>query len=88
MAGGRKRSEDEALVLDLPPTHALVAAMLRYAVQDARSQAKASRYDRQRREKARQWLLDKAAVMYWLDLVGLPEATYNALLKDAGLEKP
>lgn len=85
MPGGRKRSEDEALFLDLSPVHALVAAMFRYAVQDARSQAKASRYDSQRRENARSWLCDKIAVTYWLDLAGLPETTYETLLKEAGL---
>lgn len=82
----RSRVEQSLDSLDLSPEQALIAAMLRHAVQDARSRGTGA-IQQQRRVQAQAWLQDKAAVGYWLEMAGLPEWTYNALLRDAGLEE-
>jgi hypothetical protein len=75
---------DDLDACDLSPAQACIAAMLRHAVTDARSTSQ-GRYDRVRRTKAQQWLRDRPRVMWWLDLAGLPDTTYTALLRAAGL---
>lgn len=77
---------DAVEALDMAPEHALIAAVLRVAVHDAKSKAKASVHDRQRIAEAQQWLRDRATVMGWIELANLPETTYELLLKEAGLE--
>ena len=72
--------------LDMDPEHALVAALLRLAVRDARSTARYSVQDEQRRLDAQLWLRNRSVVIWWLDLCGLPEEMYETLLRDAGLE--
>lgn len=73
--------------LDMAPEHALIAAVLRVAVNDAKSQAQSSVHDRQRIAEAQQWLRDRATVMGWIELANLPDTTYEALLREAGLEE-
>jgi hypothetical protein len=75
---------DDLDTLDLSPAQACIAAMLRHAVTDARSTSQ-GRYDVQRRANARQWLRNRRSVQWWLDLAGLPDTTYDALLRAAGL---
>ncbi len=79
--------QDEPTEAQLSPEQALIAAMLRCAVQDARSTAKATEADVHRRRNAQQWLRDRRQVEWWLTLVGLPESTYARLLKEAGLDE-
>lgn len=86
MPGSRNRSEEDLNTLELSPEQALIAAMLRTAVHDARSTAKANLVDIQRREDAQKWLRNRGQVLWWLTLVGLPESTYTRLLREAGLE--
>ncbi len=81
----RSRVEEDLDSLDLSPEQALIAAMLRHAVQDARSTGQ-TRSQQQWRANAQAWLHDQAAVGYWLEVAGLPAWTYMALLKEAGLE--
>ena len=71
---------------ELSPEQALIAAMLRCAVQDARSQARATQADVHRRVSAQQWLRDRQQVEWSLTLVGLPESSYARLLREAGIE--
>lgn len=68
--------------IDLAPEQALVAAVLRCAVQDAR------RVGGKHQAEARAWLRDKATVLAWLNMAGLPETTYDALLRAAAVESP
>lgn len=77
----------EVADLGMAPEHTLVAALLRVAVHDARSRAQAMSSDAPRRAEAQAWLRNREAVMYWLELANLPEETYDALLKEAGLEE-
>jgi 1,2-phenylacetyl-CoA epoxidase catalytic subunit len=65
---------------DLLPEQDLIAAVLRQALRDARS-------DSVYAAPARQWLRDAAAVQVWLDLAGCPAGTYAALLREAGVEE-
>jgi hypothetical protein len=80
----RSKVEEDLDALDLSPARACLAAMLRYAVQDARSTGK-GQLQQERRAKAQAWLRDREAVQWWLTLAGLPEGTYEALLREAGL---
>jgi hypothetical protein len=82
----RSRVEEDLDALDLSPAQACIAAMLRYAVQDARSQG-LGKYQQERRRRAQAWLRDREAVLYWLTLMGLPEETYDALMKEAELKE-
>jgi hypothetical protein len=86
MPGGRNRSEQDLNTLELSPEQALIAAMLRTAVQDAKSTAKANLIDIQRREDAQKWLRDRGQVMWWIIQLGLPDGTYERLLREAGLD--
>jgi hypothetical protein len=86
MPGGRPRAEDDLDRLDLSPARTLLVTMLRYAVSDAQSQA-TGRPQQQRRDTARAWLRDEPAVRYWLNLLGLPDTTYAAPLREAGIEE-
>lgn len=79
------RIDADAAADGLSPERVLIAAMLRCAVDDARSTATRSVFAAQRRATAQAWLRDRAQVQWWLDLVGLPEETYAQLLKAAGL---
>lgn len=83
---GRSPAAEDLHHLELAPERALLAAMLRCAVADARGTGQ-SRLLVQRRASAQAWLRDERAVRAWLELLGLPEATYSALLKAAGLEE-
>jgi hypothetical protein len=56
-------------------------------VADARSQARAGSPDGDRKARAQAWLRHRAAVMWWLDLAGLDDWVYDALLTEAGLEE-
>lgn len=85
MPGKRRTAVEEERVLDLSPERALLAAMLRAAVADANSHARSSRFDCAQRDSATRWLLDRPQVQFWLDLLGLPDGTYHALLRAAQL---
>lgn len=85
MPGGRTRSDDDQVRGELSPYQALLAAMFRTAVQDARSQGRSSRDALRRRASAQAWLRNEPLVQWWLTLAGLPEWTYTALLREAGL---
>ena len=71
---------DTPAMRDLLPEQDLIAAVLRQALRDARS-------DSVYAAPARQWLRDAAAVQVWLDLAGCPAGTYAALLREAGVEE-
>jgi hypothetical protein len=79
--------EDKLGPLGLCPEHALIAAVLCRAVSDAKSQARYLPVDTQRAAEAQQWLRDREAVAWWLDLAGLPDTAYDALLLAAGIEE-
>jgi hypothetical protein len=70
------------------PEHAFVAAFLHAALAEACSRAKASRYDAGRIARAREWLQDREAVLWWLGLIDLGEPAYARMLRVAGLEEP
>jgi lambda repressor-like predicted transcriptional regulator len=69
----------------LSPEHALIRALFQVAVSDARSKATYAHKSAQTIAEARAWLRDREAVTWWIDLANLPEATYEALLAEAGL---
>jgi len=73
--------------LGMAPEYALIAALLRVAVNDARSRAHSASSDKARIAEAQAWLRNREAVMYWLELANLPDTTYDALLREAGLEE-
>jgi hypothetical protein len=73
---------------DLSPEHAFVAAFLGAALREACSRAQASRYDAGRIARARAWLQDRDAVLWWLGLIDLGEPAYARMLRVAGLEEP
>jgi hypothetical protein len=78
----------EALDATVCGEHALIAALLRTALVDARSTPSGGGRETRRRIEARAWLRDRATVQLWLDLGGLPDGTYEALLHAAGLAPP
>lgn len=84
--------EDPLQIVGVAPEQALIVALLRTLLTDATrtvgQQVYANDKRAQWRDEARIWLQDKEAVMFWLDLASLPEETYGALLKVAGLEEP
>lgn len=71
---------------EMSPEHALIAALLRVAVNDAKSRAQAASSDGPRIAEAQAWLRNREAVMFWIELANLPDTTYDALLREAGLE--
>jgi hypothetical protein len=87
-AARRQEHRDDSLAhLGMSPEQTLIAALLRVAVNDARSRAHSASSDGARIAEARAWLRNREAVMYWLDLADLPETTYERLLAMAGLEE-
>ena len=88
-AARRQEYRDDSLAhLGMTPEQTLIAALLRVQVNDARSQARSASSDHARIAEARAWLRNREEVMYWIDLANLPDTTYDALLKQAGLEAP
>lgn len=81
---GRSPPAEDLHQLALSPERALLAAMLRCAVTDARNMGHSTLLV-QSRERAITWLRNERAVRYWLDLLELPDWTYKALLREAGL---
>jgi hypothetical protein len=86
MPGNRPAIAADLAAYELSPERALLAAMFRMAVTDARSQGQHPALQA-RRLSAQAWLRNEPLVRWWLTLAGLPEWTYHALLCEAGLKK-